>query len=382
MSGADPARQPAVASLRRIALQAGDRLLRESLVRHRPVERIARGRRRLLRGATNPFASVDHGRIERRAQAQAGSRRAARARLQAAAAVPVRRHHPDRGHAGGHSRHHRAGRRANRHGRCRRKPCRQVVRQEPGLQRRAERGPAAPVAGPCCRALPGPRLEHAVRALCIDLPRPDQARRRAGARAAGCLVRAGAAGPRHPGCARTDHGALLRRDDRSQCAGHRGGGRADARPCRLRPARVCEQTAPGPNDCRAAHGRSGRSHRRRRPGAGRSRRRWPARDARGGGARLSAGLLQAQGRRQRRGRSRSPDQDRGRARSRRRATTAPRSTATSSTTASRASPSCGGALGRRRRLRGSPPPRSSSSSRSSGPRPCRAPSMRWPGSSR
>ena len=164
---------------------------------------------------------------------------------------------------------------------------------------------------------------------------------------------------------------------RRNLRGHRDD-RPDARSGRLRPAAVPGQPAPGSRHRRAPHRRPRRSHRRRRSGASgpRQRRTCPRRWRRScatTGAGTTSSRSPATSRRTSRGSPASPPCSTATP-----ATTGQRSTATSNTTRSTASPSCGAACARRRRSSAWSPPRSSSSSRSSAPRPCRSRSMRWP----
>ena len=212
-----------------------------------------------------------------------------------------------------------------------------------------------------------------------DLPRPDGARRRAGAGAAGGLLRPGAARPRHPRCAGARAGPVLCRDDPPQRGRHRARRELTPDLAGFDLQRLPRRPAPGLGHCRAAHGRAGRSDRRRRPEAGRARQRRPAGDAGGGRAPLRLPLLQAQGGRRRRRRSRPAHAHRRRARPQRRRVSrdARRQRAVRRGRGHRRAVAAHAA--RRRRWSGWWRPRCSSSSRSSGPRRWRSRSMRWRG---
>ena len=202
--------------------------------------------------------------------------------VQAAPAVPLRRHHRDAGHPGRDPRHHRAGGRPHQR-RCRgRDPGRQVVRQEPGFQRRAEPRPAAPVPGARHRSLS--RARAGARRL-ASTPVPMPSSRRAGRTSGWCrwwppMARRCSTAPSSMRWA-APQGLSFAEMIRRNVAGHRRN-RADARPRRLRPAALPGRPAARPRHRRAPHGGPRRSHRRRRPEAGRARRRRPAGDAGGG----------------------------------------------------------------------------------------------------
>ena len=250
--------------------------------------------------------------------------------------------------AGGDPRHGRARGRAHQRRRRRRDTERQVVRQEPGVHRRAEPRPAAPVA----RALRSTSIARRGGARpSASTPAPIAAQLARGADL-GLVPLVASYGPALLDRAILDAlgravGLSFAEMIRRNVAGI-GATRAHARSRGLRPARLPWRPEGRSRHRRAPHRGPGRSDCRRRPEAGRARQRRPAGDAGGGRPPLSRPLLQAEGWRRHRGRPRAAEAHRRRAR-RTPATTARRSTATSSTTTSRASPSCGGACARRRR---------------------------------
>ncbi len=171
-----------------------------------------------------------------------------RARLQAAAAVPLRRHHRHRRHAGRDPRHHRAGGRAHQRRRRRRDPGRQVVRQEPGLQRRAEPRSAAPGAERLRSTSIAARGWSTPFGLYADTYRDQLAR---GADL-GLVPLVASYGPALLDRAILDalgraRRPVVRRDDRGATLRASTSTRADARPRRLRPAAL-----PGRPAARAA----------------------------------------------------------------------------------------------------------------------------------
>ena len=148
--------------------------------------------------------------------------------------------------------------------RRRREPRRQVVRQEPGLQRCAKSRPAASGSAYGDPSLSCGGREHAVRPLCRDLQEPIGAWRGPRAGTSGCLLRPGTARSGNPRCARAGDRAILRPDDHPQCRWARGAGRVDARSRGLRFGAFPGRAAAGPRHRRAAYGGAGRSHHGRR----------------------------------------------------------------------------------------------------------------------
>ena len=174
-------------------------------------------------------------------------------------------------------------------GRGRREPRRQVVRQEPGLQRRPEPRSAAPGPGACHRALSRSSGWSTPFGLYAGTYRDQLAR---GAEL-GLVPLVASYGPALLDRAILDAlgratGAVLRRDDPPQRRRASRRSRADARSRRLRPAALpgaaCARAATSPCATRSASSiRSSRPTRRRR-----ARQRRPAGDARGGRARTTA----------------------------------------------------------------------------------------------
>ena len=216
--------------------------------------------------------------------------------LHAAPAVSLRRHHRHRRAPGVPARPP-APRRRPRGLRLRRRDARrEVVRQEPGAQRRAEPGPAAPRDRARGRRLPGRAAVDAVRPLRRQLPLPDPRRPRARPAAAGRELRQRAGRPRR---ARRGLPPARRRASGRRCAANLAGmvphpviadlGDFDFTVVPRRPGAGAEHRG-------APHGRPRRPDHGRRPGHRRARRRRPAGDARGGRAPLRPALLQAQGR--------------------------------------------------------------------------------------
>ena len=228
-----------------------------------------------------------------------------------APAVPLRRRHRHARPAGGGARAHPRRRRPRGLGRRGGNPGREVVRQGPALDGRAERAPAPPRAGDRGSGVARGGREHGLRALRGRLCRARGGVRAGRAEPAGRRLRPRAPGPRRARCAAeaARRGVLGRHGgEHRRFRAARGGG---ARPRRLRPRRDAGGADAAAQPARAPHGGAGGPDHRRRPGRAGGRR--PAGNAGGGGRDLRPRPLQAEGRRERRGGRGAPGAHRRRA---------------------------------------------------------------------